>query len=264
MRLDIIFISLLGKIGAVTCRVCQSTGKAVFFTGNCFVSCCSTPFYYRELGVQLIRVVFLSLPVIGMTALFTGVVLALQIYIGGSRFNAEGVVPSIVALGITRELGPVISALIIAGRVSSSIAAEIASMKVSEQIDALVTLSADPFKYLMAPRVLSMLVGMPFLVGVTDLIAIMGGYIVSVTRLGFNGAMYLSNTVNYLSFNDVFSGLCKAVVFGIIIALSGCYHGYNSDPGARGVGRATTVAVVSSCTFILISNYIMTEIFFSS
>ena len=162
--------------------------------------------------------------------------LALQIYIGGSRFNAESLVSSIVALGITRELGPVLAGLMVAGRVSAAIAAEIGTMRVTEQIDALATLSTNPFKYLVGPRLVAAVIALPLLVVVADIIGVMGGYIVGTRSLGFNSAAYLKNTVDFLEPHDVVSGLVKAAVFGFIIALMGCYHGYQLQGGRPGRG----------------------------
>jgi phospholipid/cholesterol/gamma-HCH transport system permease protein len=201
---------------------------------------------------------------VGLTALFTGGALALQIYAGGARFNAETVVPSIVAIGIVRELGPVLGGLMVAGRVAASIAAEIGTMKVTEQIDALVTLSTHPMKYLTAPRVLAAVITLPVLVAIGDVIGIMGGFLVGVVRLDFNPATYMTTTLDFLEAGDVISGLVKAAVFGFIVAVMGCYHGMNSGRGAQGVGQATTNAVVSASILILASNYVLTEVFFSA
>lgn len=200
----------------------------------------------------------------GLTALFTGGALALQIYAGGSRFNAEAVVPSIVAIGMVRELGPVLGGLMVAARVASSIAAEIGTMKVTEQIDALVTLSTDPMKYLTLPRVLAATVSVPLLVAVGDAIGIMGGYMVGTTRLGFNPAVYLQNTADFLETWDVVSGMIKGAAFGFIVALMGCYHGMQSGRGAQGVGAATKSAVVAASVLILAANYLLTEVFFAA
>ncbi len=199
-----------------------------------------------------------------MTAVFTGGALALQIYAGGSRFNAETVVPSIVAIGIVRELGPVLGGLMVAARVASSIAAEIGTMKVTEQIDALVTLSTHPLKYLTVPRLVAATLAVPVLVAVGDAIGIAGGWLVGVNRLGFNSAVYLQNTYDFLEAWDITSGLIKGAVFGFLIALMGCYHGMTSGRGAQGVGRATKSAVVAASVSILASNYILTELFFAA
>ena len=211
---------------------------------------------------SIFNIGYLSLPVVGLTALFTGAALALQIYSGGARFNAESVVPSIVAIGMVRELGPVLGGLMVAGRVSASIAAEIGTMKVTEQIDALTTLSTNPMKYLTVPRVLAATLSLPILVAIGDIIGIMGGYLVAINRLDFNSATYLNNTLSFLEGDDIMSGLIKASVFGFIVAIMGCFHGMNSDRGAQGVGKATTNAVVSASVLILTTNYLLTELFF--
>ncbi len=174
---------------------------------------------------------FFSLPVVGLTTIFTGGALALQIYAGGARFSAEAVVPQIVAIGMVRELGPVLVGLMIAARVTSSIAAEIATMKVTEQIDALVTLSTNPMKYLTLPRVLAATLVMPVLVAVGDIIGIMGGYLVGTGRLGFNTGTYIRNTVDFLEPHDIATSLAKGAVFGFLAALMGCYYGMQSRPG---------------------------------
>ncbi|MEL6220551.1 MAG: ABC transporter permease, partial [Pseudomonadota bacterium] len=222
------------------------------------------PYYLRELWQQFVRIGYFSLPVVGLTALFTGGALALQIFAGGARFNAESVVPSIVAIGMVRELGPVLGGLMVAGRVSASVAAELGTMRVTEQIDALTTLSTNPMKYLVAPRLLAATLALPVLVLIGDIIGIMGGFLVGVGRLNFNASTYLNTTVDFLEAGDVISGLWKAAAFGFIVALMGCYHGYNSGRGAQGVGRATTNAVVSASVLILAANYVLTEVFFSA
>jgi len=190
-------------------------------------------------------------------------VLALQSYTGFARFNAESQIANVVVLSMTRELGPVLGGLMVAGRIGAAMAAELGTMRVTEQIDALTTLSTNPYKYLIAPRLIAGLCMLPVLVGTADVIGVLGGYLVSVYKLGFNAGNYLQNTVEFMEFLDVFSGLVKAAVFGFIVALMGCYHGFHSRGGAQGVGKATTNAVVSASILILISNYIVTELFFS-
>jgi phospholipid/cholesterol/gamma-HCH transport system permease protein len=222
------------------------------------------PFYVREFLHAVLQIGWFSLPVVGMTAVFTGGALALQIYSGGARFNAESVVPNIVAIGMVRELGPVLGGLMVAARVASSIAAEIGTMKVTEQIDALVTLSTNPIKYLAVPRVLAATLTVPVLVAVGDAIGIAGGWLVGVNRLGFNSATYLQSTVTFLEGWDIASGLLKGAAFGFIVALMGCYHGMTSGRGAQGVGQATKSAVVAASVMILATNYLLTELFFTS
>lgn len=253
----------LAAIGAAVLGLCTATGALTLFMVNAVTHIVRPPWYPAELGRQLLRIGYFSLPVVGLTAFFTGAALALQIYTGGARFNAESVVPSIVAIGMVRELGPVLGGLMVAGRVSASIAAELGTMRVTEQIDALTTLSTNPMKYLVAPRVLAATLAMPVLAFIGDVIGIMGGFTVGTARLGFNPGSYINNTWNFLTFEDISSGLVKAAVFGFIIALMGCYHGYHSGRGAQGVGRATTNAVVSASILILASNYILNEAFFA-
>ncbi len=254
----------VAAIGRQTLALLAAVGRVALFALATLRHLATPPFYFREFLQSLMNIGYFSLPVVGMTALFTGGALALQIYAGGARFSAEAVVPQIVAIGMTRELGPVLGGLMVAARVASSIAAEIGTMKVTEQIDALVTLSTDPMKYLTVPRVLAATLALPALVAAGDSIGIFGGYLVGTGRLGFNASTYLHNTVNFLENWDVVSGLIKGAVFGFLIALMGCYFGMNSGRGAQGVGRATKAAVVAASVLILAANYILTELFFSA
>lgn len=221
------------------------------------------PFDLRQWVRQMVRVGVDSIPVVGLTAMFTGMVMALQTYRGFERFHAESFVASVVSLSLTRELAPVLAALMIAGRIGSSLAAELGTMRVTEQIDALVTLSTNPFKYLVTPRLLAAVITLPLLVVIADTIGVMGGYIVGTRSLGFNTGAYIRNTVDFLEMGDVVSGLIKSAVFGFIIAAMGCYHGFNSKGGAQGVGRATTNAVVSASILILAANYVLTSLLFA-
>ncbi len=254
----------IAAVGRSTLAMLSAIGRVAIYAAQAVSHVLRPPFYPRELAHQLLHIGWLSLPVVGLTALFTGGALALQIFAGGSRFDAQAVVPQIVAIGIVRELGPVLGGLMVAGRVAAAIAAEIGTMKVTEQIDALTTLSTNPLKYLAVPRILAATLSLPILVAVGDAIGIFGGYLVSTTRLGFNEAAYLRNTVEFLEPWDVTSGLIKGAVFGFLVALMGCYHGMNSGRGAQGVGRATTNAVVSASILILAANYLLTELFFTA
>ena len=255
---------VLAAIGRSVLAFLAAIGRVVLFTLNAVSHIFRPPYYPKEFGQALLSVGYFSLPVVGLTALFTGGALALQIYDGGARFSAEAVVPSVVAIAMVRELGPVLGGLMVAGRVGASIAAEIGTMKVTEQIDALVTLSTNPMKYLTVPRILAGTLTLPVLALIGDIIGIMGGYLVGVGPLGFNGSTYLQNTVDFLETRDVVSGLVKASVFGFIVTLMGCYHGMNSGRGAQGVGKATTNAVVSASVLILAANYLLTGIFFGA
>ena len=252
----------LAGIGRVFLAFLAQTGRLVIFTFSALASCVRPPIYWYLIGQQMMRIGYYSLPVVGLTAFFTGGALALQIYVGGNRFGAEAVVPNIVVLGITRELGPVIAGLMVAGRVAAAIAAEIGTMRVTEQIDALTTLSTNPMRYLVVPRLVAAVVTMPILVLVADAIGVFGGYVVSTQSLGFTGAIYIKNTMDFMTTSDVESGVIKVAVFGFIIALMGCYNGFHSKGGAQGVGAATTNAVVTSSILILAANYFLTSILF--
>ncbi len=256
-------MKLLALIGSVVLAFLANIGRIAIFAFQTLTFIIRPPFYVREFLSALLNIGWLSLPVVGLTAVFTGGALALQIYAGGSRFNAEAVVPQIVAVGMVRELGPVLVGLMIAARVTSSIAAEIATMKVTEQIDALVTLSTHPMKYLTVPRVMAAVIVVPLLVGVGDIIGIFGGYAVATGTLGFNPAGYIRNTVDFLEPLDIISSLTKGAVFGFSAALMGCYHGMNSGRGAMGVGRATKSAVEGAAVMILAANFVLTGVFFS-
>ncbi len=253
---------LVQQVGHKTLSFMQSIGIVSIFIGKTIAGLFRRPFYFAIVLRQLLTIGYYSLPVVAMTAFFSGAVLALQSYNGFSRFSAESSIATVVVLSITRELGPVMAGLMVAGRVGASIAAEIGTMRVTEQIDALYTLSTDSIKYLVTPRVLAAVITLPCLVLIGDIIGVMGGYLISTNKLGFNSTTYIINTIEYLETMDVVSGLVKAAVFGFIISVMSCYHGYYSDKGARGVGAATTSAVVSSSILILISNYFITEIFF--
>jgi len=256
-------MNFLAPIGRIFLAFLATTGRVAIFMFQGLRHCLAPPLYLRLIGQQMLSIGYFSLPVVGLTALFTGMALALEIYIGSARFNAESAVAQIVVIGIVRELGPVIGGLMVAGRVSAAMAAEIGTMRVTEQIDALVTLATNPFKYLVAPRLIAGTTMMPLLVLVADTIGVMGGYLVGTQKLGFNPVTYLKNTYDYMEAIDVGSGVVKGAAFGFIIALMGCYQGFHSRGGAQGVGRATTNAVVSASILILIVDYLLTEAFFS-
>ena len=252
-------MKFLASIGRLVLGFLAAIGRVALFGVETVTHLFRPPFYPREVGHALMQIGYFSLPVVGLTTIFTGGALALQIYAGGARFSAEAVVPQIVAIGMVRELGPVLVGLMIAARVTSSIAAEIATMKVTEQIDALVTLSTNPMKYLTLPRVLA-----ATLVAVGNIIGIMGGYLVGTGRLGFNAGTYLRNTIDFLEPSDIATSLAKGAVFGFLAALMGCYYGMQSGRGAQGVGRATKSAVVAASVLILAANFILTELFFAA
>lgn len=260
VRMELAFIN---KLGRVVLNFFEAAGKLGIFCGETVYHCMTPPFYLKSLGRQLIEIGFYSLPVVALTTLFSGMVIALQTYTGFAQLSAEGAVAMVVLVAVTRELAPVMAGLMVAGRIGAAMAAEIGTMRVTEQIDALSTLSVNPFKYLIAPRVLAGVLMLPVLVFIGDIIGICGGYMIGVYKLDFNATTYLMNTWQYLKPMDIISGLTKAAVFGFIITLLGCYNGFQSKGGAQGVGQATTNAVVSASILILIFNYILTEIFFN-
>jgi phospholipid/cholesterol/gamma-HCH transport system permease protein len=253
----------LQPIGRAVLALLAEIGRVSLFLKDAVVQGLTPTYYLRQILEQMWRIGYNSLPVVGLTAFFTGGALALQIYQGSTPGTASTLVPNIVALGITRELGPVLAGLMVAGRVGASIAAELGTMRVTEQIDALVTLSTNAFKYLVGPRLVAAVITLPILVAIGDTIGIMGGYIVGTRSLGLNSYAYLKTTADFLSLDDVTSGLIKAAFFGLIIAVMGCYHGFNSKGGAQGVGRATTNAVVSASILILAANFVLTNLLFS-
>jgi phospholipid/cholesterol/gamma-HCH transport system permease protein len=220
------------------------------------------PSEIRNIVKQMEEVGVRSMPVVLVTATFTGMVLALQSYSGFQRFQATSFVGSVVALSITRELGPVFAGLMVSGRVGAAMAAELGTMKVTEQIDALVTLATNPVKYLVVPRVVAATLVLPVLVVFADLVGILGGYFVSVYLLGSNPYIYVAKTYQYLELKDIYTGLVKASVFGMLIATISCHHGFVAEGGAEGVGRATTRAVVASSMMVLVSDYFMTSFMF--
>ena len=256
------FLDLLAAVGRAAIAVCEEAGRLAIFTGSGLSHIVRPPFYGRLFLAALLDIGFFSLPVVAMTAVFTGMVLALQSYTGFSRFSAQSAIANLVVLSVTRELGPVLAGLMVAGRVGAAMAAELGTMRVTDQIDALTTLSTNPMKYLVAPRLLAGTIALPLLVVIADIIGVMGGFLVATLKLGFNVSVYLTNTVNFVQSDDVISGLVKAAVFGFLIALMGCYQGYNSKGGAQGVGAATTAAVVTASILILAFDYVLTELFF--
>lgn len=254
---------LLRAIGRGTIAIFAVIGRISVFAGTSLYHCVRPPFFPRLILRQMIEIGFYSLPVVGLTAIFTGMVLALQSF-SGFGFAGEATIANVVVWGITRELGPVLAGLMVAGRIGAAMAAEIGTMRVTEQIDALTTLSTNPFKYLVAPRLIAAVAMLPLLVLVADVIGVLGGFIVSVYDFGFNPTTYLKSTWASLDAAGFISGLVKAAVFGFLVALMGTYHGYHSKVGAQGVGQATTNAVVSSSILLLLFNFIITALFFAT
>jgi len=220
------------------------------------------PFKGRYIISQMLEIGVRTLPIASIMAVFTGMVLAVQTYIKLKEFDAETVVGGVVAASVCKELGPVLTAIIVAGRIGSSTTAEIGSMKVTEQIDALETLAVDPIKYLACPRFIASLVMLPCLTVYTDFIGILGGYVMGVYKFSISSSIYISNSINFISPWDILSGLIKAFFFGMIVIIIGCYKGFTTEGGAEGVGKATTSSVVTSSILVLVSNYFLTVLLF--
>ena len=258
-----LLLDLVAAVGRGTLGAVRTVGTVALFALEGLSHLLRPPFYGRMFWRAFIEFAYFSLPVVALTAVFSGMVIALQSFTGFARFSAESAIPGVVVLSVVRELAPVLAGLMVSGRVGAAMAAELGTMRVTDQIDALTTLSTNPLKYLVAPRLLAGLVALPLLVLVADVLGVMGGFIVSTVKLGFNPTGYLVNTLNFATTGDLVAGLAKAGVFGFLIALMGCYHGYNSRGGAQGVGSATTGAVVSASILILAFDYVMTELFFA-
>jgi len=251
-------MKLLQHVGATTESILARFGLYFGILGQVSRRTMAPPWYPRLILTQAEMIGVQSLPVVLLTALFTGMVLALQSYIALHRFGAESMVGTIVSLSMLRELGPVLVGLMVAGRVGASFAAELGTMRVTEQIAALWTLSTDPLRYLIMPRVIAAVLMMPLLVVLADFMGVWGGYLISTYLLGQNPGVYVDQAVLYLELGDVYSGLFKATVFGLIIAIVSCSEGFFCRGGAQGVGSGTTRAVVVSCMSILISDFFLT------
>jgi phospholipid/cholesterol/gamma-HCH transport system permease protein len=256
-------LDLLGTLGRLVLGLLGGIGNLALF-GLSGLSCLVRPPFYGRLFLRsFVDFAYFSLPVVAMTAVFSGMVIALQSYTGFARYGATSAIANIVLISVVRELAPVLAGLMVAGRVGAAMAAELGTMRVTDQIDALRTLSTDPMRYLIAPRLLAGLLALPLLVLVADILGVAGGFLVATVKLGFNAQSYLTNSLNFLQASDVSLSLAKAAVFGLIVALMGCYHGFHSRGGAQGVGAATTSAVVSASILILAFDYVLTELFFS-
>jgi phospholipid/cholesterol/gamma-HCH transport system permease protein len=247
-------------VGRRTSAVFSEVGAVLVFLLQTLRWTVSRPFYVKSVLKQMEQIGFNSIPVVLTTALSTGMVLALQSYTGFKRFGAETLIGTVVSLSMTRELGPVLTGLMVAGRAGAAMAAELGTMRVTEQIDALTTLATNPMKYLVVPRFIASTVMMFFLTILGMIIGIIGGYFVGVKVLGTNPVTYINNSINYTEVTDIWYGLIKALVFGAVIGIIGCYKGFNTEGGAEGVGKATTGAVVVSCMLILILDYFLSAL----
>ncbi|OEY87100.1 ABC transporter permease [Wolbachia pipientis] len=219
------------------------------------------PYYFSSIIRQVIEIGFFSLPIVGLTGIFIGAVIVLQSSLSSTLINQEEIIPKIVVITIMRELGPVLISLIMVGKAGSAIAAEIGTMRITEQIDALITLNVNPFKYLIAPRILASLMVFPILTTCVDLIGIFGGYITAVLQFDHNLSVYIKYTMQFFDMHDFITGLVKSTVFGSVISIVSCYYGYHCQEGARGVGFATTSTAILSSVLIILTNYVITLVY---
>jgi len=247
--------------GAVE-RFFEQMGRFVQMMGRVFAWTFRPPYDWRELFRQMVKVGVNSMPVVLLTAMFTGMVLALQTFSVLRRFNAESFVGSLVALSMVRELSAVLSGLIVAGRAGSAMGAELGTMRVTEQIDALEVMATDPVHYLVVPRVWATTITLPLLVVLGNAVGIFGGYLVAVVLMGANPVSYIDRTFQFMGADDLFSGLIKAAFFGFLLAVIGCQQGFYTSGGAEGVGRSTTSAVVVASIAILIADFFLTRLLF--
>ena len=252
--------SLLEKLGKKTSEFIAEVGGVLLFLGQTIRWCVTPPFYLKNLLKQMEQIGVNSIPVVLTTAISTGMVLALQSYTGFKRFGAQSLIGAVVSLSMTRELGPVLTGLMVAGRAGASMAAELGTMRVTEQIDALYTMATNPMKYLVVPRFLASTIMMFFLSALGMYIGILGGYFVGVKVLETNPVTYMNQSINNTEVQDIWYGLVKSLVFGAVVGLIGCYKGFNTEGGAEGVGKATTGAVVVSCMLILILDYFLSAL----
>lgn len=252
----------LEALGTRTILFAEEMGRVANLLFQCVRLSFLRPLNLKAIFRQMEAVGTRSIPVVSITALSTGMVLALQSYNGFSRFNAESLVGTVVSLSVTRELGPVLTGLIVAGRAGAAMAAELGTMRVTEQIDALSVMAVNPIKHLIVPRVLAAVVMLPILTIFADLIGMAGGYYVAVSILDVNSVIYFQKMTSFLELQDILGGLFKAAVFGALIAMISCYKGFRAEGGAEGVGKATTGAVVFSSMLIIISDYYMTSVLF--
>ena len=254
--------SFFDQLGRSVLQNIEEIGKIVSLFFSVLAWMVRPPLKAQSIFKQMEFVGVKSIFVVVLTGAFTGMVMALQGYHGFRMFSAESMVGSTVALGMTRELGPVLTSLMVTARAGSAMAAELGTMRVTEQIDALYVMAANPVKHLIVPRIIASVIMVPLLTIVADFVGIIGGYFVGVDILGINSGIFVKNITRLVDLDDLFNGLVKAAFFGLILSLVGCYKGFNTRGGAEGVGKATTEAVVLSSISILVSDYFLTALMF--
>jgi phospholipid/cholesterol/gamma-HCH transport system permease protein len=253
-------MKMIASLGSVALTITREAGRMALLFLEAISWLIRPPWRWRLFFKQMEFIGVNSVFVVILTSLFTGMVLALQTYHAFRMFSAETLVGATVALSMTRELGPVITALMVTGRAGSAIAAEIGTMRVTEQVDALSVMAINPVQYLVLPRILAGVMMLPLLTALSDFIGVVGGYLVGVKLLGIHGGIFMNKIYEYVELSDIYNGLIKAACFGLILTLVGCYKGFYTRGGAEGVGRATTQSVVLSSVLILTSDYVLTAL----
>lgn len=248
------------RVGKTILDYTEGWGRSWIFLGKTVGAILRPPFRFQLFLNQMMQIGAKSTLVVALIGLFTGAVLAVQGVYTLSKFGATAFTGSAVALSLIRELGPVLTALMVVGRAGSAITAEIGIMKITEQVDALCSMAVDPMKYLMAPRLLAGIIAMPMLTAIFITVGIFGGYVVGVGLLGLSSGTFISEMVSAVGNVDVYSGLIKATVFGFVFGWVSCYKGYTCGFGAVGVNRATTQSVVTSSVSVLVVDYFLTSI----
>lgn len=248
------------RVGKTILDYTEGWGRSWIFLGHTLGAMLKPPFRFYLLLNQLMQVGAKSTIVIALIGLFTGAVLAVQAVYTLQKFGATAFTGSAVALSLIRELGPVLTALMVIGRAGSAITAEIGIMKITEQIDALNSMAVDPMKYLMAPRLLAGIIAMPLLTAIFITVGIFGGYVVGVGLLGLSSGTFVSEMVSSVGNVDVYSGFIKSTVFGFVFGWVSCYKGYTCGFGAVGVNRATTQSVVTASVAVLVVDYFLTSV----
>ncbi len=250
----------VSSLGTVALNLSRETGRMMLLLLEAVGWLFRPPWRWRLFFKQMEFIGVNSVFVVALTSLFTGMVLALQTYYAFRMFSAETLVGATVALSMTRELGPVITALMVTGRAGSAIAAEIGTMRVTEQVDALSVMAINPVQYLVLPRIMAGVIMLPLLTALSDFIGVLGGYLVGVKLLGIHGGIFMNKIYEFVELRDIYDGLIKAACFGLILTLVGCYKGFYTRGGAEGVGRATTQSVVLSSVLILTFDYVLTAL----
>ena len=253
------FKGYLEKLGESAEKFVTSTGLIAKMLAQAVMHAFTPPIKLRNIFKQMEFVGVQSLFVVVLTGTFTGMVMALQSYNALKRFGAESLVGPTVALSMARELGPVLTGLMVTGRAGSAMATELGTMRVTEQIDALYTMAVNPVKHLVVPRIIAGVFMFPLLTVITDFVGVVGGYMVGVRLLGINPGVYIGRTIDFVQVNDIFIGLEKSIVFGLIMSLVACFNGFYTTGGAEGVGRAATSSVVMASVLILVSDYLLSS-----